>query len=223
MQKSLPAIPVNGQSESKKDQRRDAILAAARQLFRETGEAGLSMRALAKTANVSLATPYNHFGSKQAVILALLEMESDKFVEEFQFTQSEDSISRIFDYLDLSFDFYSTDPQYFKALLLSLSRSEDADLRTEMRRPRAASIKRLLREALGCGDLKSDVSIALVSRQLFGLYLFFVQEWIYGIISLERARMETEFGYSVLLYALAADHTQEKLLARNMQLEARLD
>lgn len=223
MNKPLSDLQPSAQTESKKNRRREAILTAARELFRETGEDGLSMRGLAKRANVSLATPYNHFGSKQGVILALLNRESDQFLAEFQYKESDDSIARIFDFVDLSFDLYATDPVYFKALLLSLSRSEDAELRQGLRKPRAAFLKRLLRDSLGCGDLKSDVSIGLVGRSLFGIYLFFIQEWTYGIISLDRARMETEFNYSVVLLALAADHTREKLLERNRRLEAMLD
>ncbi|MFX8339372.1 helix-turn-helix domain-containing protein, partial [Acinetobacter baumannii] len=56
-----------------KAERRSRIIKAARDLIRETGDAGLSMRALAAKAGVSLATPYNLFGSKRAVLVAVLE------------------------------------------------------------------------------------------------------------------------------------------------------
>jgi hypothetical protein len=50
-----------------------------------------------------------------------------------------------------------------------------------------------------------------------------VQEWVYGSITQERARIETEFGFSVVLYALAKDHMKEMLLARNAELETLLE
>jgi len=56
-----------GQRELAKAERRRRIIAAARDLIRETGNAGLSMRALAQRAGVSLATPYNLLGSKRAI------------------------------------------------------------------------------------------------------------------------------------------------------------
>ncbi len=60
-----------GLREKRKLERRERILAAAQELIRETGSVGLSMRALARKAEVSLATPYNLFGSKGAVLAEL--------------------------------------------------------------------------------------------------------------------------------------------------------
>ena len=60
-----------GLRERRKLERRERILAAAQELIRATGSLGLSMRALALKAEVSLATPYNLFGSKGAVLHAL--------------------------------------------------------------------------------------------------------------------------------------------------------
>ena len=56
--------------EAGKAERRRLIISAARDLIRETGNAGLSMRGLAARAGVSLATPYNLFGSKRAIVVA---------------------------------------------------------------------------------------------------------------------------------------------------------
>jgi AcrR family transcriptional regulator len=210
-------------AEQNKARRREVILSAARDLFRETGEMGLSMRALAKRACVSVATHYNLFGSKQAVMIALLDLEAAKFYEEFQVYNSLDNISRIFEFLDLSFELYKTDPKYFEALLRSLHRSEDAELRQQMRRPRAGFLKRLLREAVASGDLRTEISIGLVGRQLFAIHLFFIQEWIYGNITLDRAKLETEFGYCVLLHALGSDDVRTRLMARILDLETAID
>ena len=54
--------------EEAKAERRHRIVTAARDLIRETGDTGLSMRAIAARANVSLSTPYNLFGSKGAIL-----------------------------------------------------------------------------------------------------------------------------------------------------------
>src|SRR6185295_15437479 len=71
-----------GRREQAKAERRLRIINAARDLIRETGDTNLSMRTIAKRAKVSLATPYNLFGSKRAVVLAVLEDERD-FYERF--------------------------------------------------------------------------------------------------------------------------------------------
>ena len=59
--------------EEAKEERRRRIITAARDLIRETGDAGLSMRAIASRAQVSLSTPSNLFGSKRAILIAVLE------------------------------------------------------------------------------------------------------------------------------------------------------
>jgi hypothetical protein len=58
---------------------------------------------------------------------------------------------------------------------------------------------------------------------MIGLNLFFLQEWLCGSITLERARLETEYGISVLLLALAKGESREMLLARNLVLEAQIE
>jgi AcrR family transcriptional regulator len=214
--------PTTSKLEHSKAKRRNGILDAARELLRE-GDEELSMRALAKRANVSLATPYNLFGSKQGVMIALLNREGTLFIDRFNEERSDNTIDRIFRFLDSVFDLYRSDPPYFKALLSSLYVNDDTYMRQESRRPRMSYLKRLLREAVAAGTLGTDISIGLISRQMLGLNLFFVQEWVYGTITLERARLETEFGFSVLLLAVAKDSGREQLLARNIDLEARIE
>jgi hypothetical protein len=42
-------------------------------------------------------------------------------------------------------------------------------------------------------------------------------------LALERARFETEFGFCVILLALAKGAAKKKLLERNVQLEAKIE
>ncbi|MDO8381258.1 hypothetical protein [Phenylobacterium sp.] len=53
------------------------------------------MRALATGAGVSLATPYNLFGSKRAIVLAVLD-DVRAFHERFSHLSSADPLERIF-------------------------------------------------------------------------------------------------------------------------------
>ncbi len=50
--------------------------------MQESEGAGFSMRALAINAGVSIATPYNLFGSKQAIICAVVKSDLRHFREE---------------------------------------------------------------------------------------------------------------------------------------------
>ncbi|GAM61105.1 transcriptional regulator [Vibrio ishigakensis] len=52
--------------------KREAILVAAKQAFLETGVSGTSMDKLASLANVSKRTVYNHFSSKEELVMELI-------------------------------------------------------------------------------------------------------------------------------------------------------
>jgi AcrR family transcriptional regulator len=59
---------------------RAAILAAARERLLAVGYANLSTRAVAEAAEVPLSQIHYHFGSKQQLILALLEAENERLL-----------------------------------------------------------------------------------------------------------------------------------------------
>lgn len=57
---------------SRSEQKRRAILDAAKRVFQEQGVQASSMDELAASAQVSKRTVYNHFASKEALIMALI-------------------------------------------------------------------------------------------------------------------------------------------------------
>lgn len=57
---------------TRSEQKREAILVAAKQAFLESGVAGTSMDKLASLANVSKRTVYNHFSSKEELVIELI-------------------------------------------------------------------------------------------------------------------------------------------------------
>ncbi|WP_420136916.1 TetR/AcrR family transcriptional regulator [Sphingomonas sp.] len=70
---------------------RQQVLDAAERLLRQ-GNAEFSMRELAADAGVSFATPFNQFGSKAAIMLALSARRIDTMAERFGgFTTNEDA------------------------------------------------------------------------------------------------------------------------------------
>lgn len=60
---------------------RSAILAAARACLLADGFASLSTRSVAEAAGVPLSQIHYHFGSKQQLVLAILEAENDRLLE----------------------------------------------------------------------------------------------------------------------------------------------
>lgn len=110
-----PAYPpsMDGTTASTRAERRDrataetraSILAAARARLLADGYASLSTRAVAEAAEVPLSQIHYHFGSKQQLILALLQDENERLLERQRslFTGSEPlsvQWERACDYLD---------------------------------------------------------------------------------------------------------------------------
>ena len=115
-----------GRREQAKAERRSRIVRAARDLIRETGDTDLSMRSIAKRAGVSLTTPYNLFGSKHAVLLAVFEGERD-FIVRFGRLKAANAIDRIFAAHDLGMSYFLEDPEFYRALWKALLNTQGAD------------------------------------------------------------------------------------------------
>jgi TetR/AcrR family transcriptional regulator of autoinduction and epiphytic fitness len=65
---------------SRSQQKREDILNAALKTFKEQGVQATSMDQLAETANVSKRTVYNHFDSKETLVLSLLHEMWEQFM-----------------------------------------------------------------------------------------------------------------------------------------------
>src|SRR5215472_15917251 len=91
-------------------ERRARILQAAAHLVRATGGTGLSMRALAERAEISLATPYNLFGSKGAVLLALQLSALEKLERAMDELGTRDPIEQVLEVAELGAKIYTGDP-----------------------------------------------------------------------------------------------------------------
>ncbi|MBD9505032.1 TetR/AcrR family transcriptional regulator [Pseudomonas sp. BGr12] len=73
---------MSGLRERQKEQRRDAITAAALALFEAQGFAATTVEQIAGQAGVSTPTVFNYFGSKQDILLAVVERADRQAVTE---------------------------------------------------------------------------------------------------------------------------------------------
>jgi AcrR family transcriptional regulator len=75
---------VKDRRSSRGDATQESILGAARESLRERGYSGTSIRAVAERAGVQLSLVHYHFGSKQAMLVAVLEHENEQLLERQQ-------------------------------------------------------------------------------------------------------------------------------------------
>lgn len=217
------ADPSEGLSrrEAGKAERRRRIIEAARELIRETGDVGLSMRALAARAGVSLATPYNLFGSKRAIILALLE-DVRAFQERFRAVRSVDPLERLFAGLDLAVGFYIGDPAFYKMLWSAVFDTKD-DVRGQVLSLKANAFwRQLIDAAVDAGALHRDVDPELLCTHLLHIFRSVMLDWAVGDLPCNRVAPTMQAGAAMLLAGCAAPDWRGPLHARLLACQAAL-
>ncbi len=196
----------SGRREQAKAERRSRIVRAARDLIRETGDTDLSMRMIARRAGVSLTTPYNLFGSKRAVVLAVFEDERD-FVVRFGRLQAANALDRIFDAHDLAMRYFIEDPEFYRTLWKALLNTHGADstgLATPERLERnRAAWRALLEAAQAEGLLEPTLSSDLLERSLSSFANGTLLAWAMGALSTVALGPSTALGYALVLRGAA--------------------
>ena len=203
------AVPI-GRREAGKAERRARIIQAARDLIRDTGDAGLSMRALAARAGVSLATPYNLFGSKRAIVLAVLQ-DVREFIDRFSNLPAADPLERIFATVDLSISYYVADPRFYRTLWSTVFDTAD-EVRGEVLSPqRDAFWRSLVMAAAEAGVIEASVNLDLLQRQLDFILRAAMLDWVVGEIKSDSLAPTIRLGYGLILCGAATESWRKRL------------
>ena len=211
-----------GRREAGKAERRRRIIHAARDLIRETGNAGLSMRALAAKAGVSLATPYNLFGSKRAIVLAVLD-DVREYQDRFAHLRSTDPLERLFTAVDMAIEFYVDDPQFYKTLWASVFDASD-DIRREIyNQQRNAFWRGLVEDAAAAGVVAEGVNVELLFHALDRSFGAAMLEWVVGELPPEQLAPTIRHSYALILKGAASADWRGPLDARLHESQPRIE
>lgn len=203
--------PISGHSRGKLRRQR-AILDAAREIMAQAGEAGLTMCALASRAGVSPATPYNLFGSKQAILQAVYDEDMSAFHADFEQRASADPLHRIFDLADLSIERWKNSPDFYKALLMVLSRNAGSPLDGAWS-PRRSYSRKLIQDLAAAGGLNAEAPLEALSTALLRTLKSVGKEWVDGERTLEEASREIGVSFGVILTGFVTPPTEAALAA----------
>jgi AcrR family transcriptional regulator len=185
-----------------KSRRRRAILDAARDIILREGEAGMTMRSMAAKAGVSPATPYNLFGSKQAILQAIYDEDYEAFTRQFEAQASDDALLRLFDIADFSIDYFEQQPDFYRALFAILQRHSGSEVDSRSWSLRMAYLQGVVRAGVAAGELSDATPIELVCSALLRIVKAIAQEWVEGALSLEQARRELRVSFALVLASL---------------------
>lgn len=196
-----------GQRELGKAERRSRIVRAARDLIRETGSTDLSMRMIAKRADVSLTTPYNLFGSKRAVVLAVFEDERD-FAARFAKLRAPNALERIFGAHALATSYFTNDPVFYRTLWRALLDTQGGGDTTGLATPERlkrnkGAWRALIERAQAEGLLERAVSPDVLEHALSCFANGAMLSWAMGALPTEDLLPSTSLGYALTLRGAA--------------------
>lgn len=197
------AAPV-GRREAGKEERRRRIIHAAKEMIRETGSTGLSMRALAERAGVSLATPYNLFGSRGAVVLAVLDDVRD-FRARFDKAKTGDPVDHILAVVDLGVDYYLADPAFYTTLWREVF-NVSGEVRSAIYNPRRDEFwLGLVEEVAAAGALREGIDTRRLLRQLDHQFRSVMLDWVAGDLCALSLGPTIKLGYVLILCGAASE------------------
>jgi AcrR family transcriptional regulator len=206
--------------EEAKQYRRDAILRAARELIQETHQAGFSMRSLAQRSGLSIVTPYNLFGSKQAILLSLLDSDIANFRRTLGDVDA-DELDRLFNAVSLGTEFFESEPDYYRTVLAAVYRG-GKEYRAMFRGPRRAFWRELVDDAIRAGYLGKHVSPEPFTTNLVSIFFSAIMEWVSDEISLPEMDARAQYGFALALLAVATPKGKRRLQTQVGQLQKAL-
>lgn len=210
-----------GKREQRKDDNRTLIIEVAQKLMRARNSSGFSMRTLAEVAGVSIATPYNLFGSKQAIIAAVMDTDLDEF-NDLLMAESHDPLDIFFHCVTVSVQMFEKEPGFYKAGAQAIQTDADVELATRFGLPRHALLRNLTLEAIQKGYLVQQVnpdSLAVaLGQQFFG----WITAWAKGQISLTDLQSRTHYGFALTLAAVAMEEHRARLTERMIAVQSAL-
>jgi AcrR family transcriptional regulator len=207
--------------EQAKLQRRQAIVDAARTLIQESGTTGFSMRALADLASVSIATPYNLFGSKQAIMLAILETEMQEYRDQLERVRG-DAVEALFKAVTVATSRYASAPGFHRALLFSVYNDGGTEFRSMFSGTSHAMWRELVAAAIDAGHLSTDVEPNAFAINLEHIFFACIMEWVNGQLSMEELEIRVQYGFALSMLAMAQPDSAAHLRERALTMQKRL-
>ncbi|MGH8516834.1 MAG: TetR/AcrR family transcriptional regulator [Panacagrimonas sp.] len=209
--------------EQKKD-RRTRILDAAEALIRKTGATDFPMTVLAERAALSGPTPYNLFGSKGAILYALLNRSlDDLFSDVARGVHSEDPMELVVEAAQTAAGAFAADPQYYRPLYGFLLGVQDPVHRPAFMERCLVYWNQALAPLVASATQPLAVPVEQISRLLVINFVGSLDQWVQSELDDEQFLTQVLYGTQVQMLAVAGhDRQRGTLIGRLRRLERRL-
>lgn len=196
-----------------RQQARELVLDTAERLLAGSAQADFSMRELAAEAGVGFATPFNHFGSKNAIMQALSTRLIERMAARFRDASPPgDAIDRVLAMGRGAIAQMLEQPKVAKAVVGSLGVVGPVPSHV---RPQSRQLWSLaLGDHAGIAEAMRDLAPTLLPEQFAFSFRGCLSFWIAGEIEDERLAAAFEAGACAILLGFADPPRREHLLAR---------
>jgi AcrR family transcriptional regulator len=195
------------------DERRRRLVKAASDLIAEREDGSFSMPELARRAGVSLATPYNLFGSKAAVLAQLFDRQIQGFARSHGWMEGLPPVARMTGMIDRLANAYEKQGRFFRNLWKALygldlagHRALNLSLSNAIVRPLVASLAQdqMVPKTLPLTALETT----LVRLFDANFELWAAQDW-----TSDRLRQELRTGFAFVFLGLLPGDADKELRA----------
>jgi AcrR family transcriptional regulator len=202
-------------------ERRDRILAAAREIIAEQGYEGLSMRDLARRSRVTVPTIYNLVGAKEEVLFAASEEQTARFTREIASARGAEPADRIVAVHEACVRELLRWPRYYRAFLLLLVGSNaEVRVRSQVGRALVEEIGRGVDALAQAGLVAPWADVAALAGLLQRNMMMASLQWASGELADARLRAVSLYGACCILAGASQGETRDAFARRAAELQA---
>lgn len=195
-------------------ERRERILAAAREIIGDDGYEALTMRSLAGRARVTVPTIYNLVGGKEAVLFAAVQEQTQHFLAGIERAPQRPTTD-LLAVTDACIRELLRLPRYYRSLLLLLFSAESArEVRDLVAVTLVDEFQRALEALSKSGGLAPWVEPPSVARRLAGHLTSVSLEWAAGDLDDEGFQSTAVYGTCLMLLGVTNGDSRPELEAR---------
>lgn len=202
--------------------RRSKILDAAETLIRETGGTEFSMRTLSDKAEVSQATPYNTFGTKEGLLFELLKRNLAVFMKEALILKEPDPLAQVLEAADNAISIIVRDPVLLRPLYKVMLGISDPTHRPTFMKAALQFYRSALSGAVEQGVIADGAESDALACSLMSQFLGVLNLWVHDVVNDQWFRSQLLYGFILHLKPFAHERSSAYLDGMMVEVTARL-
>ncbi|MEL6542691.1 MAG: TetR/AcrR family transcriptional regulator [Pseudomonadota bacterium] len=202
--------------------RKRRIFDAARAIIAQSGMEGLTTRALARTAGLTVPTLYNLVGGKDEILTQMLSHDVEAIWDRLEFDRRASPLEMADAIITEAYEVVQVEKALHRAFLplmidlkIVLAANPDRDDPGARAANRCVEMAQFAcQAAIQSGELRGTVSAAELGQQMFITYRGPMRDWLEGVIDADEMIRRQRRGFYLVMAADASDPFRATLLDR---------